>query len=192
MSGPFANLNLSLVYSRVTIEDDWECQSLTVEITMQETKEAIKAEFNRAKGRVIAVLAATPDDKVNWSPSPDSRTPLEIACHVAMSIDGMQGWLDGKPFPFTSMKELDDYSRAEEKKYPTREAVLELLEKNSASYLAFVDAMPDERVASIFESMMGNFPMAVALTFPADHTRGHTCQMEYVQTIYGDRDMHMG
>jgi hypothetical protein len=33
--------------------------------------------------------------------------------------------------------------------------------------------------------------MAMAITFPADHMRGHTAQIDYLQTIWGDHDWHM-
>ena len=34
-------------------------------------------------------------------------------------------------------------------------------------------------------------PVAVVITFPTFHTRSHIPQIEYIQTIYGDRDWHM-
>ncbi len=162
--------------------------------TATETKlsvEGAKAEFNRAKDRVNKCLESTPDDKINWSPSATARTPIEAAAHSAMSISGMQGWLAGQPFPFESMAALDEYCRNEEKNFKTREQVNELMEKNSQAFLEFLDGLNEEKLASTFETQMGNFPMMVAITFPADHLRGHAAQMEYIQTVYGDREMHM-
>jgi hypothetical protein len=152
--------------------------------------DAAKAEYTRAKDRLAAVLAATPDDRVSWSPAASARTPLEVVAHGAMSVKGMQGWLSGEPFPFESMAALDAYSRNEEKKYPTREAALKLLEDNSTGFLAFLDSLPQEKLGSMFETQMGTFPMMSAITFPADHLRGHTAQIDYIQTVYGDREMH--
>jgi hypothetical protein len=161
--------------------------------TMTETTlsvEPLKAEYGRAKQRLLTVLAATPDEKINWSPSDSARTPLAVAAHCGLSIKGMQGWLAGEPFPFESMKALDDFSRNEEKKYTTRESAINLIEENSTKFEAFLDGLSQEKLASTFETQMGNFPMMAALTFPADHLRAHTCQIEYIQTIYGDREMY--
>lgn len=158
---------------------------------MNEVREAAKAEFVRAKERLAKALATTPDDKIHWSPSPTARTPIDQVAHAAISITGMQDWFSGKPFPFKDVKELDDFSRAKEKEFASREQVLGLLEENSNNYLAWLDSLSDETIASTFESQMGSFPMAYAITFPADHLRAHASQIDYIQTIYGDRDWHM-
>ena len=159
---------------------------------MNATVEAAKAEFTRAKGRVAKALATTPEDKTNWSPSATSRSPLDEVAHCAMSIKGMQGWLAGEPFPFDSMAELDAFSRAKEKEFTSREQALALLEENSNGYLAWLDGLTDKQIAATFDTPMGSFPMSMAITFCADHLRSHAAQMDYIQTIYGDHDMHMG
>jgi hypothetical protein len=158
---------------------------------MNTAVEEAKAEFLRAKDRLTKSLDSTPDDKINWSPSATCRTPIELVAHSALSIQGMQSWLDGQPFPFSSMEELDDFSRKKEMEFTTREQVKQLLDQNTNSFLAWLDSLSPEKVASTFESPMGAFPMAAAITFPADHLRAHAAQLEYLQTIYGDRTMHM-
>ena len=65
------------------------------------------------------------------------------------------------------------------------------MEKNSKEFIEFLDGLSEEKLESTFETQMGSFPMMVAITFPADHLRSHAAQMEYIQTIYGDREMHM-
>lgn len=151
-----------------------------------------KAEFNRAKDRITRCLATTPDDKVNWSPSPTSRTPNQQVGHVASSINGMKDWFTGRPFPFESMAALDDACREEEKGYTSREQVLDLLDRNSAGYCDWLDSLTPEFLDSELDTGFGKFPMRSAITWPADHMRGHAAQIEYMQTIYGDRDWHMG
>jgi len=158
---------------------------------MNNVVEDAKAEFLRAKDRLEKGLASTPDDKINWSPSATSRSPIALVAHSALSIEGMRGWLDGEPFPFSSMEELDDFSRKKEAEFSTRDQVKQALDQHTSVFLAWLDSLSDDRVASMFESPMGSFPMAAAITFPADHLRGHAAQLEYLQTIYGDRTMHM-
>lgn len=152
--------------------------------------EPAKAEFTRSKDNLVKNYAATPDDKINWSPSPTARSITELVAHAAMSIGGMQSWLAGEPFPFESMAALDAYCREEEKKYTTRESVLSLLDENTTKFMAFLDSLTQERLGSTFETHMGSFPMLTAIGFCSDHLRSHTAQIEYVQTIYGDREMH--
>lgn len=165
-------------------------QTLDKEIAKQTINEA-KAEFLRAKERLAKDLATTPDDKINWSPSATARTPIECVAHAAISIGGMQKWISGEPFQFKGVDELDAYSRSEEAKYKTREAVLKTLNENTDNFINWLDSLTPEQLSSTFHAPFGDFPMAAAITFPADHLRNHCGQIEYIQTIYGDRDWHM-
>ncbi len=160
---------------------------------MEDSISQAKAEFVRAKERMARALATTPDDKLNWSPSPTARTPLQQVAHGAGAIAGIQGMLTGKPFPFANTAEFDAALRSDEKEYSTREQVLSLLEQNSAEYLAWLDKLTPEQLASTFQVPFGPpTPMAIGITFPAYHLSCHIAQMDYIQTIYGDHDWHMG
>ena len=160
---------------------------------MENSINQAKEEYFRAKGRMTHALATTPDDKINWSPSATARTPIQLVAHCANATSGIVGMLNGKPFPFASLAEFDAAMRAEETKFTTREQVLERLEQTSAEYLAWLDTVTPEQIASTVHLPFGpSFPMAVALTFPEHHLSNHIPQMDYVQTIYGDHDWHMG
>lgn len=156
------------------------------------TVENAKSEFNRAKNKMNHLLATTPDDRINWSPSDSCRTPIHQVAHAALAITGIQDFISGKPFPFASMEDLDAFSRNAEKEYSTREQVLALLEGNSSSYFKWLDSLTDDQLSSVLETKMGTFPMSFAVTFPAQHIQTHCAQMEYIQTIYGDLNWHMG
>jgi hypothetical protein len=158
---------------------------------MQEIVTEAKAEFVRAKDRIAKALATTPDDRINWSPSPTSRTPVQQVAHATMGISGIQGMLMGKPWPFSGVDEMDRSLRVAEKEYTTRDHVNSFLESTSAEYLAWLDTLTPEQVASTVDFGFGQFPMASAMTFAADHLRGHAAQIDYTQTIYGDHDWHM-
>ena len=159
---------------------------------MKGTINQAKEEYLRAKGRMTHTLATTPDDKINWSPSATARTPIQQVAHCANATARIVGMLSGKPFPFASVPESDTAMRTEEKKFTTREQVLERLEQTSAEYLAWLDGVTSDRFIATVQLPFGpSFPMAVALTFPAVHMREHIAQMEYIQTIYGDQDYHI-
>ena len=159
---------------------------------MEDTLSQTKAEFLRAKGRLAHALATTPDDKINWAPSPTARTPLQQVAHGAMAIADIQDMLTGKPFPYAGPAEFDRALRSAEKEFTTREQVLSLLEQTSAAYLAWLDTLTPEQFAATLQMPFGPpVPMAVAMTFPAYHLVGHIAQMDYIQTIYGDHDWHI-
>lgn len=159
---------------------------------MQQVIEDAKAEFLRAKSRLLKGLETTPDDKANWSPSPTSRTPLQLVGHCAASIPGIQGYLMGGPFPFTDMAEMDRTLREEDKGYTSREQVKKSLTDHCDAYIVWLDTLTPEEVGSIKETLMGPQPMAQMVTWVADHLRSHAAQLDYIQTIYGDRKFYMG
>jgi hypothetical protein len=150
----------------------------------------VKAEFSRASSRIANDLTKTPDDKLNWSPSESARNPIQLVAHAAMGTTGITGMLAGKPFPFSSMQELDTAMRKQEKEFTSREQALELLEQSSNDFLAWLDTLTEEQIASTITLPFGPTAMAAAITFPADHLRCHASQLEYLQTTYGDYTMH--
>ena len=158
---------------------------------MNETVTQAKAEFNRAKGRLTHALETTPDDKINWSPSPTARTPIQIVAHAGMGTTLVQGMLQTGAFPYASPADYDAATRKAEKAYTTRAGALELLEQTSGTFFAYLDTLTPEQLASTIDLPFGSFPLAAAITFPADHLRNHGGQLDYLQTVWGDTDWHM-
>src|SRR5947207_6071947 len=97
-----------------------------------------KQEFLAAKKSLARNLATTPDDRINWSPSPTSRTPVQQVAHVAEAIRNIHGMLEGRPFGVKNVAEADKGFREWERKFSTREQVLSMLEDNSANYVAWL------------------------------------------------------
>jgi len=158
---------------------------------MEDVISEAKAELLRAKSRIVTALTTTPDDKIGWSPAPTARTPIELVAHSALGISGIQEVLAGKPFPFSDMTAADTEFRAAEKEFATREQALGLLEKNTAAYVAWLDTLTAEQIGATFTEFGRPIAMASAITFAADHLRNHAAQLEYIQTIYGDREWRM-
>ena len=153
--------------------------------------ETVKGEFERTVGRLLKNLAETPEDKLHWSPSPTSRTPLEIGYHCADVIAALHGSMSGlDPMPPTNPAQMDAYCREQEKPQRSREEVVKLIQDNSAAYAAWLEGIPEGKLAEIWNSPFGDFPIGAAISFPVFHTAGHVAQLEYIQTIYGDRIWH--
>ena len=160
---------------------------------MEDIISQTKAELLRSKKRMAQALATTPDDKLQWSPSPTARTPLQQVAHGASGIANTQGMLTGMPFPYPSIGEYDKAARTDEQQFTTRDQVLSLLEQSCTDYFTLLDTLTPEQLASTVQLPFGtSFPMAVCITFAASHLNDHAAQMDYIQTIYGDHDWHMG
>jgi hypothetical protein len=157
---------------------------------MQDLIEKTKTDFLQAKDRFCRVLAATPDDRINWSPSTTARTPVQLAAHVANSVKALHMTMNGQPFAVNSTAEADKSFRDWERQFNTRDAVLSLIDKNSAAYVAWLETLTPECLDTMVEMPFGMAPMPVkaVITFQPLHMDSHTPQLEYIQTIYGDHD----
>jgi len=159
---------------------------------MNPDNHAIKATFEQAKQGLIKALATTPDDRLNWTPSPTARSPLAAAAHSAGAIKNLHEMFQGRAFSVATTAEADEYFLRWEKDFTTREQVLELLDKVSTDFTAWLDTVEGEQWNSMVPLPfgMGELPLHVAVHFIAHHTNFHVAQIAYIQTIYGDRDWH--
>lgn len=160
---------------------------------MKERIEQVKADFLQAKGGILHALAHTPDDRLTWSPSPSARSPLHQVVHAAQSIGHMHGFLDGRPFEVPNTAEADRGFREFEQSIKDRQSAIDLLERSSAAFVAWLDGLDEARFNRSVPTPfgMGEVPVHIGIGFPAMHTRWHHAQIEYIQTIYGDQDWHL-
>lgn len=154
--------------------------------------ENAKAQVAQATEQLKKVFSHVPDDRLNWQPSPSSRSPIMQVAHSAESLWHIQEMLQGRPYSAPTMAEADAAFMANDKAFSTREEVLEVLDRNTAAYLATLDELDPEQlereVALPFH--LGSAPLIAILAVGADHTRWHAAQLDYMHTIYGDRDWH--
>ena len=152
------------------------------------------ADFRESRATLERSLANTPDDRIDWSPSPSARTPLHIVAHAADSVRHLHNTFRGIVFPLPTSAEGDRSFREWEAKFTTREAALEELETNSLAYLDWLENFPPDQLATSvqFPYKIGSLPIGLGITFVPRHTLWHAAQIDYIQTIYGDRDWHAG
>jgi hypothetical protein len=160
---------------------------------MEDIVSGAKENFTRAKDRMVKVLAETPDDRINWSPTETARTPVQLVAHAAAALGSITDFCSGRPVNLPDTGGADKKFREWEKQCTSREEALALLEKNSAAHVALLDSLTPDSFAKMVQLPfgMGEVPLAAVITVGGDHTRFHCAQLEYVQTIYGDRDWHM-
>lgn len=152
------------------------------------------ADFRQARAILERSLETTPDDRIAWSPAPTARTPLELVAHAADSVRHLHNTFRGIKFGPPTSAEGDRSFREWEAGFTTREAALDVLETNSGAYLEWLEALPPEELATLveFPYSIGSLPIGLGITFVPRHTLWHAAQIDYIQTIYGDRDWHTG
>jgi len=159
---------------------------------MQEAIKETKETLNQTKERMKRMLNEVPEDRLNWAPSDSARTPIQIVAHSAHAIFNIHEMLDGRPFPITDTVQAEVHFKEWESKFTSRDQVVAELDKNCDNFIAWLDRLTAEKYEATAQGPfgMGNFPVSAGLGFPAMHMNGHISQLEYVQTIYGDRIWH--
>jgi len=154
-------------------------------MTIQESKQLFQMSVSRMK----RILESTPDDRLLWTPGPAARTPLAQVVHAANSIHHIHTAMMGTRYATPTMEEADAEFLALEAGIATREEALALLDKNSQTYIDWLDQLSEERLSDMvpLPFNLGEAPLDFMLVMPAWHTNDHAAQMDYIQTCYGDR-----
>ncbi len=147
-------------------------------------------EANQLNERLLRDLAKTSDDRLNWSPTPTARTPLQLVAHCAFSLGFIHAMLNGTPYPAKTTAEADAEFLEMEREVTTREQALSLWESRFHQYVSFLRSLQPDQMDTlvILPFEMGALPMHFMAGMGAIHTREHIAQLEYLQTIYGDRE----
>ncbi len=80
--------------------------------------------------------------------------------------------------------------RAAGRNTATREDAVKLAQDSTAEILNALDSVTLERIETAPQSPFGPIPFAVWMTILPDHMGGHTRQIDYLQTIWGDTSDH--
>lgn len=155
--------------------------------------ESAKNDFLLATSWLRSLLESTVPDRLNWSPAPTARTPIQVAAHAAMAIESMLGNLTGNPMSISTPREAEEWFRKQEAQFATVEAVHALLERNTSKYFSWLDdqlgADLDRMIRLPFG--MGEIPLRMGIAFMPRHVDWHTAQIAYIQTAYGDLDTRL-
>lgn len=153
-----------------------------------------KDKLNQARDRMLSLLAETPDDKLNWKPSPTSRSILEIVAHSAHALNNIRVQMDGTPFPIPTSAQANAEFLIHDQAFKTREEAEQYLVDACQKHNAFLDTLKENDLGRL-ERMpfgLGEAPLSVFIPAGFTHTRAHIAQIEYIQTMYGDLDWHFG
>jgi hypothetical protein len=152
-----------------------------------QAKDAIK----RGHERLLKTFGATPDDKLTWSPSSTSKSPLGIVNHASQTNLFFLKVMRGEPLPpLGSIEEADKAMQAASAGITTREQAVSVLNDSVAGLNAALDALPAEDLAKDVTLPIFTMPMGYIIHIPGMHMTSHAAQIDYVQTIWGDTENH--
>ena len=152
-----------------------------------------KSNFERFSGRILHLLSFIPDDKLTWKPSPTAKTPLNIVAHCALVSKFCADVItvnmpDSMPSPQEFLKGLHEA----EEKVTTRESAIALLNETTAELSKAFDGVNVDNIDSTRNSPFGAIPIRFWISQGGEQMAGHAGQLEYLQTIWGDLDNHLG
>lgn len=157
--------------------------------SMEETITRCKEQASQAMEMFLRNLSHVPEEMLSWSPSPTSRSSLQIAAHVAGYSLGFARLLRAGQFP-ESAEEFLRPIQADVESVTSREGAEEMLRRGIEDTLQALDTVRPEQVASILETPIGPTPFLFFMTIPANHLWLHTGQIDYLQTCWGDQQVY--
>ena len=150
-----------------------------------------KLQAERMVAQMLYTFSFVPDDKLNWTPSPTSKSALRLVAHCAVSNHGISRPIrceeSSVEMPFEEV-----FRMMEEKEIAitSREQAIGALQESLVVVLSALDSVTKEGLNSSPESPFGPMPMMFWMFLPANHMMGHAYQIDYLQTIWGDCDFH--
>lgn len=135
-----------------------------------------------------------PDDRLNWSPTPTSKSALRIAAHTALYLARFARMIREKRLPMPeNLEEWLAERNAEELAVTSREEVETIFRQGVEEVLAALDSLTPEDVASVLDSGQGwTMSMSWLMKLPAWHTTVHLGQIDFLQTCWNDQEIYVG
>jgi len=139
-------------------------------------------------------LSHVPKEKLDWAPSPTSKSALQIAAHTAVTAGNFAKMIRDRKLPMgDELPEFIEQTGAAEKGLTEIEGIVALFRKNTDQVLAALDTLSPEDTELVLDSSQGwTMPMTFLMKLPAFHAIGHTAQIDFLQTCWGDQEIYVG
>lgn len=142
---------------------------------------------------LLKVLSFVPDDKLDWSPSPTAKSALRVAAHAAVYAPVFAEMIRERKLPAVG-DEIPAFvarMQAAEEAITDRTETDRVFRQGTQEVLAALDTLTPEDIAISLDSGMGwSMPMTFLIKLPGVHAAGHAAQIDYLQTCWGDQEVH--
>jgi hypothetical protein len=140
----------------------------------------------------LIVFSFVPDDKLDWTPTPTAKSAIRIAAHTALYPAIFAGMIRARSLPA-----IDDLARwleqrnAAETALTSRTEMERVFREGTEEVLAALDTLSAEEIGTSLDSGQGwSMPMTFLMNLPARHAHDHAAQIDYLQTCWGDQEVH--
>ena len=154
------------------------------------TKQIIREVTESSMKHLFAAARRTHEDKLNWSPMDLGRTVIDQLAECALMPDFPAHILTHRAMPDLSPQRMVEF-RAKKAELTTIDACEEVCRAKTEAFLAVVDAFPDADWMHEVVMPWGEEPWSFlgVARLPSWNSDYHCGQINYIQTLYGDKDM---
>jgi uncharacterized damage-inducible protein DinB len=140
----------------------------------------------------LKVFSFVPDDKLTWTPTPTAKSAIRIAAHTALYAGIFARMIEERKLPASdNLTEWLAQRNAEEAAISSRTEMESIFRKGTDEVIAALDSLTPEAIGTALESGLGwSMPMTFLMNLPGTHAMGHTGQIDYLQTCWGDQEVH--
>lgn len=135
-----------------------------------------------------------PDDKLNWTPTPSSKSALRIAAHTALYAGRFAQMIRDRRLPQPdNLADCLVQREAEEEAIVSRNEIEPIFRQRTAEVLLALDGLTQEETEMMLGSGQGwSVPMRQLMELPGWHATLHTGQIDYLQTCWDDQQVYVG
>ena len=127
---------------------------------------------------------AMPADKIEWKPSPDSRTARTLMEEIVMTTGYSAKLISTMQVPTDSpsMDPSEDKKSIEDMEAEHR--------ASAEDYLKAAKEFPEDKLKDTIELPWGKMTFLEVINYPYWNLMYHYGQIAYIQMMYGDKEMH--
>lgn len=140
----------------------------------------------------LKTFSFVPDDKLDWTPAPGAKSAIRIAAHTAVTAGNFAKMIRDRKLPIgEEIPELVARTAAAEEALIDRTEIESLFRQNTDDVIAALDTLAPEAIGLRLDSSLGwSMPMTFLMNLPGMHAMCHAGQIDYLQTCWGDWDVH--
>ncbi|MCC6444609.1 MAG: DinB family protein [Armatimonadetes bacterium] len=140
---------------------------------------------NTATETLLRTASFTPEDKLNWTPGGAARGTLPMVVECGGIYGMFASLLQGQPM------HLEEDDAAFMAQYKNMDSARAMVQENLGKLIeAMGQVKPESPDKELTMPWGAKMTLAEALFFPAQHTQYHIGQINYIQTVLGDTQMH--
>ena len=152
-----------------------------------------KKNIVRGMEQFLRNFSKVPDEKLTWSPTPTSKSPIRIAAHTAVTAANFANMIRERKLP--SQEEIPEFvakTRSAEEALINRSEVESVFRKNTDDVLSAIDTLTPDDIELVLDSSQGwSMPITFLINLPAMHADWHTGQIDFLQTCWDDQEIYV-